>query len=171
MKSQRMALCGLLTALAVAVMILTGSMGIGTYAGPILAMAVLLPVLEEYGTKAAATAYGAAAVLALLLVPEIELSLVYAAFGWYPLLRIPLSRLSPVPLRIGIQLLLCTALLLLLYGVILRFLGLTADLLAAAPLLNALLLVMGNVIFLLTDKALSRLTLLWRRKLRKRFIR
>ena len=49
MKSKQMALCGLLTALAVVVMILAGAMGIGTFAGPVLAMAALLPVLEEYG--------------------------------------------------------------------------------------------------------------------------
>ena len=45
MKSRQMALCGLLCALAVVVMILAGSIGIGTFAGPVLAMAVLLPVL------------------------------------------------------------------------------------------------------------------------------
>lgn len=171
MTSHKMALCGLLTALAVVVMILTGAMGIGTYAGPVLAMAVLLPVLEEYGAKAAATAYVAAAALALLLVPEIELSLVYAAFGWYPLLRPRLARLGPAPLRIVIRLALCTTILLVLYGVILRLFGLTAELLAATPLFNALLLVMGNVIFLLTDLALTRLSQKWHSQLRKRFIR
>ena len=60
MKSKQMALCGLLTALAVVVMILAGAIGIGTFAGPVLAMAALLPVLEEYGSKAAAAAYAAA---------------------------------------------------------------------------------------------------------------
>ena len=54
MKSRQMALCGLLTALAVVLMILAGAVGIGTFAGPVLAMAALLPVLEEYGPKAAA---------------------------------------------------------------------------------------------------------------------
>lgn len=171
MKSRNMALCGLLTALAVVVMILSGAIGVGTYAGPVLAMAVLLPVLEEYGAKAAATAYVAAAILGLLLVPEVELALVYAAFGWYPLLRPRLARLPSAALRVGIRLALCTAILLVLYGVLLRFLGLTADLLAAAPLLNALLLIMGNVVFLLTDAALARLTFLWHRRLRKRLIR
>ena len=68
MKSHQMALCGLLTALAVVLMILAGAMGIGTFAGPVLAMAALLPVLEEYGPKAAATTYAAAATLGLLLV-------------------------------------------------------------------------------------------------------
>ena len=100
MKSKQMALCGLLTALAVVLMISAGAMGIGTFAGPVLAMAALLPVLEEYGPKAAALTYAAAAILALLLVPEPELAMVYAAFGWYPILRPRLDRLLPSrPLR------------------------------------------------------------------------
>ena len=87
MKSKEIALCGLLCALAVTLLLLGGILGIGTFAGPILAMAVLLPILEEYGTKTATAAWGAAAILALLLVPDRETALVFVAFGWYPLLR------------------------------------------------------------------------------------
>ena len=172
MKSKQMALCGLLTALAVVLMILAGAMGIGTFAGPVLAMAALLPVLEEYGPKAAAITYAAAAILGLLLVPETELAMVYAAFGWYPILRPRLDRLLPSrPLRMLVKLALSTAVILLLYGVLLRLLGMTADLLGASSLFNLTLLVMGDVIFLLTDRALERLAVLWHRNLRKRFSR
>ena len=171
MKSKQMALCGLLTALAVVVMILAGAIGIGTFAGPVLAMAVLLPVLEEYGPKAAAAAYAAAAILALLLVPEPELALVFAAFGWYPILRPRIARIPSRFLRLVLKSGICPAVILVLYGVLLRFLGLTADLMDAAPLFNLVLLVLGNVTFLLLDLALERLSALWRRKLRKRFCR
>ena len=162
MKSKQMALCGLLTALAVVVMILAGAIGIGTFAGP---------VLEEYGPKAAAAAYAAAAILALLLVPEPELALVFAAFGWYPILRPRIARIPSRLLRLVLKIGICTAVILVLYGVLLRFLGLTADLMDAAPLFNLVLLVLGNVTFLLLDLALERLSALWRRKLRKRFFR
>ena len=170
MKSRQMALCGLLTALAVVVMILAGALGIGTYAGPVLAMAVLLPVLEEYGAKSAVTVYVAAALLGLLLVPELELALVFAAFGWYPILRPRLARIPSRAVQTAAKLLLCTAVILALYGVLLRFLGMTADLLDAAPVFNLMLLVLGNVTFLLADLALDRLTVLWHRKLRKKFL-
>ncbi len=170
MNSKKLALCGLLTALAVVVMLLAGAIGIGTYAGPLLAMAVLLPVLEEYGPKTALSAYAAAALLGFLLVPEPELSLVFAAFGWYPVLRPRLNRsIRSRPLRILAKLALCTAVILLLYGVLLRVLGWTADLMDATPLFHLVLLVLGAVTFLLLDLALERMTVLWRRKLRKRF--
>ena len=58
MKSKQIALCGLLCALAVTMLLLGGILGIGMFAGPILAMAVLLPILEEYGAKTAAAACG-----------------------------------------------------------------------------------------------------------------
>lgn len=171
MKSRQMALCGLLVALAVVVMVLAGVIGIGTFAGPVLAMAVLLPALEEYGAKTGALAYVATAILGLLIIPEPELAWVYAAFGWYPALRPRLNRISSRLLRLAVKILLCTVVILLLYGVLLRLLGMTADLAGAAPLFNLLLLVLGVCTFLLTDLALERLTFLWRKKFRNRFFR
>ena len=109
MKSKQIALCGLLCALAVTMLLLGGILGIGMFAGPILAMAVLLPILEEYGAKTAAAAYGAAAILALLLVPDRETALVFAFFGWYPLLRPRLDRVHSCPVRLLVKLAVCNA--------------------------------------------------------------
>lgn len=169
MNSRRIALCGLLTALAVVVLLLGGMIGIGTFAAPVLAMAALLPVLEEYGARAAATAYAAAAILGLVLVPDRELALVYACFGWYPILRPRIARLPSRLLRLAARLAVCNAVIAVLYGLVLRLLGLTADLVGASRLLNGALLVMGNLVFLLLDLVLARLTNLWQRKLRRRF--
>ena len=85
--------------------------------------------------------------------------MVYAAFGWYPILRPRLNRWLPSRLlRVLVKLALSTAVILLLYGVLLRLLGMTADLLGASPLFNLTLLVTGVVIFLLSDRAMERLT-------------
>lgn len=169
MKSRQTALCGVLSALAVVVLLLGGAIGIGTFAAPVLAMAVLLPVLEEYGPRAAVTAYGAVSILALLLVPDRELALVYACFGWYPILRPRIARIPSRLLRLVSRLAVCNAVIAVLYGLLLRLLGLTADLMDASRLLNIALLVMGNLVFLLLDLVLARLTVLWRQKLRRRF--
>ena len=171
MKSKQMALCGLLTALAVVCMILASAIGIGTFAGPLLAMIALLPLLEEYGPKTALAAYVAAAILGFLIAPELELSLVYAAFGWYPVLRPRLNRLASRPVRLLLKIVICVAVILLLYGVLLNLLGMTADLANAAPLLNLFLLILGVLTFLMMDLALERAAFLWRKKFRKRFFR
>ncbi len=171
MRARPLALCGVLTALAVVLLCLGAVIPAAMLCAPILAMAVLLPVLEELGPRAAGTAYAAAAILALLLVPDRETALVYVFFGWYPILRPRVAALPSRPLRVGVRLLICNAAILLLYGLVLRLLGLTADLLGNAWFLNALLLAAGNAVFLLTDLALARLTVLWRRRLRGRLYR
>ena len=100
MSSRQMALSGILSALAAAFLTMGGMLGIATYCAPILAMATLLPVLEECGPKAAGAAWGAVSLLGLLLSPDRELALVYAAFGWYPILRPRIWRLSSRLLRL-----------------------------------------------------------------------
>ena len=55
MISRRMALCGVLCALAASLLTLGGVIPIATFCAPVLAMAALLPVLEEYGPRAAGT--------------------------------------------------------------------------------------------------------------------
>ncbi len=169
MKSRSIALRGVLTALAVVFLMLGGVIPIAVLCAPILAMLVLLPVLEELGPRAAWTAYAATAILALLLTADGETSLVYLFFGWYPILRSRIAALPSRALRFLVRVAVCNAAILLLYGVVLRLLGLTADLLEAAWFFNALLLLMGNATFLLVDLVLGRYSALWRRKLRYRF--
>ena len=77
MKSREMALCGLLSALAVMLLTLGGAVPLATFCAPVLAMAALLPVLEEYGPRAAGTAWIAVSLLALTLDPDREAALVY----------------------------------------------------------------------------------------------
>ena len=64
-QSRRIALCGVLAALTVVILLVGTALGIGTYAAPMLASFLLIPTLVEYGPRAALTKYGAAAVLGL----------------------------------------------------------------------------------------------------------
>ena len=171
-QSRKVVLCGVLCGLAVVVLLLGGLFSLAVYCAPLLAMAVLLPVLEEYGPGTAGAAYGAVAILALLLVPDREAALVYVFFGWYPLLRPRIAALPSLPVRLVCRLGVCGLSMFLLYGVTIRLLGLTAvteEL--GGGWLTAALAVMGCAVFLLLDLALGRLTVLWRRKLRRRFFR
>ena len=171
-QSRKVALCGVLCGLAVVVLLLGGLFSLAVYCAPLLAMAVLLPVLEEYGPGTAGAAYGAVAILALLLVPDRETALVYVFFGWYPILRPRIAALPSLPVRLVCRLGVCGLSMFLLYGVTIRLLGLTAvteEL--GGGWLTAALAAMGCAVFLLLVLALGRLTVLWRRKLRRRFFR
>ena len=159
----------MMNALAVVLLSLGGLVPIATYCAPLLAMAVLLPVQEEYGNKLAITAWVSVSLLALMLTPDRETALVYVFFGWYPVVRPRIAALPSRLVRLAVRLIIANAAILLLYGAVLRLMGLTADLLEETFLLNAALLAMGNVVFLLLDLALARLTVLWHRKWRKYF--
>lgn len=167
MRARPLALCGVLTALAVVLLCLGGVIPGAVFCAPILAMAVLLPVLEELGPKAAGTVYAAVSLLALLLVPDRETAFVYLFFGWYPILRPKIAALPSRPLRVLARVAVCSAAALALYGLVLRLMGLTEDLLNSVWYVNAALLAAGNVVFLLTDSTLARLTNIWHWKLKK----
>ena len=171
MKSREIALCGMLNALAVVLMNLGSLVPLATFCTPLLAMLVLLPVLEEYGPKMAWAAWFSVSILSLLLVSDRETALVYVFFGWYPILRPRIAAITSKLLRLGAKLLLCNVLILTLYGLVLRLMGLTSDLVDAALGMNALLLVLGNVVFLLLDLVLARMTVAWKVKFRKRFFK
>ncbi|WP_295736454.1 hypothetical protein [uncultured Oscillibacter sp.] len=169
MRARPLALCGLLSALAAALLILGGVLPGMVFCAPILAMGVLLPVLEEWGPKAAGTSYAAVSILALLLAPDRETAFVYLFFGWYPILRPKIAALPSRPLRVLARLAVCSAAAVLLYGLALRLMGLTEEI--AAWYVNALLLAAGNAVFLLTDATLARLTGVWHWKLKKHLYR
>lgn len=171
MSSRHIALSGVFSALAVVFLTLGGVIPGATYCAPALAMAALLPVLEECGPGAAGTAWLAASILALVLDPDREAALVYLCLGWYPLLRPRIARLPSRLLRLAAKLAVCNGAVALLYGLLLRLMGLTADLEGAAGWLAAAMLLLANLTFLLLDLALERLTLLWRHRLRRRFFR
>lgn len=167
-QSRRIALCGLMTALAAVILSLGGLIPFATFACPLLAMACLLPVVDEYGSGAALLSYAAAAGLGLMLCPDREAALLYAFLGWYPSLRPRLEGLSR-PLRLlvkcGLFSLAVTAMyLLILY--LFRLEAVVEEFAAYSAWMTAGLLVMGNAVFLLFDRALGTLTLLLRRRRR-----
>ena len=150
--SRRMAVCGLSAALCVVLMVLGSAFGVLTYVCPLLAGLVVGAVWEEQGTRDALTLWAAAGLLALLLVPDLEMSVLFAGlFGWYPALRPALDRVSP---WLGAALYLGAALLC--YGVLILLLGLDSLELGGWAE-NCLLLILGGVIFFAYDRVLDRL--------------
>jgi len=167
-----MALCGVLCALALVILLLGGVIPAALYACPMLAMLVLLPILSECGPRLAGAAYGAVAILAVLLVPDKELAAVYVFFGCYPLLRPRLERLPSRPLRLLAKLAFCNAAIFLMYALLLfvfQLDALTEEYASASRLMIGALAAMGNVIFLLLDRAIGRMTVVWETRLRRRF--
>ena len=153
--AQRTALCGLLAAVSVVCLMMGSLIPAALYACPILAMAALLPLREQFGHSAALTTYAAVSVLAQLL---------YGFFGWYVPLQPTLDRLQPRPLRAAVKLALANLAMLTLYGLLI-FIFQMQSVLEELEGLNALwliiLLLSANCLFILTDILLHRLARKW----------
>ena len=174
-RSQRMALCGILTALALVFLSAGSVLPAATFCCPLLAMLCMLPVVEEYGTKTALLLYAAISLLALLLVADKEVALLYVFLGWYPALRPGLNRRirSRMP-NLLVKLLLLAAAVSAMYALAIGVLGMgyiAAEYTSGGQVMLLAMAVMGGAIWLLFDKVLARFTLLYHKKWRKKLLR
>ena len=173
-QSRRMALCGLTAAVSAVILLLGGLIPLATFACPMLAMVCQLPAARECGAKLSLALYAAVSILALLLVPDKELALFYVFLGYYPVLRPTLERLHGRFVRAAVKCGVFTAAMLVMYLLLLYLFRLDAvaeEFSAYSAPLAAGLLLLGNVTFLLFDRALALLSLTYERRLRGRFFR
>ena len=92
-QTSRVALSGVIAALSVVVLFLTGIVPAATVALPAVAGCLLIAVVAETNVHWGLIVYAVVAVLALLLVPDREAVLLYIVFfGYYPSLFGVLSR-------------------------------------------------------------------------------
>ena len=165
-KSWTMAYCGMAAALCVALMLLGAVIPIAMFIAPAVAGFLVATVCVECGMQLALTAYAAVSLLALLFVPDKEVALIFVfLLGYYPLAKPKFERIRPAVLRIVCKLLLCNGAVLVPAGSISQELRTTALAVSLATL------AMGNVAFVLYDRALHNMLmmyrLVWRPKLHK----
>ncbi len=94
-KSYSVALCALISALSLVMLLLTGIIPVGTYAFPCIAGALLAVVVIEAGYASALAVYIVVSVLSFLLVADKEAALYYTAFlGFYPVFKGVVERIK-----------------------------------------------------------------------------
>lgn len=169
-KVKKLALCGILCALGVVVMLLGGVIPVAVYTCPALAAMLLVFVDCECGTKYTLTAYAAIAVLSVLLVADKETAAVFVFLGYYPAVKKFFDRVRPTVLRVFFKLLLFNVAAVSLYAVLIFVFNMTAlveEFKTTGTLLLVATLALGNITFVLLDFCLSRLRILYFAKLRK----
>lgn len=150
------ALGGLLAALALVVMNLGTIIPVATYICPMVCMLLLQVVGKTCGNRIAWAWYGAVAILSCLMAPDKEAAAVFAALGYYPILKPRLDRKKRPWLWKG---LLFNAAILVMYWLLIHLLGLAAlaeEFSRAGVVMTGIMLVLGNVIFFLLDRLLGR---------------
>lgn len=166
--AKKIALGGLLAALAVVIMCLGGMIPLATFVCPMLCAIIQYMVLHFCGSKIAWTWFVAVAILSLLLGPDKEAALVFCLIGCYPNLK-PLFEMSK--LRFVWKFLFFNISVALLYGILMKLFGMDA-VLAEYEALGTIgliaTLVMGNACFFLLDRLLTMLTKKFQNRKRSR---
>lgn len=169
-KTHELALCGVLCALAVAFLWLSGVLPLSTYIWPILASAALLPAREECRASYAWSCFAAAAILGLLLCADKEAALVFCFLGYYPLLKPKFDAIASRALRFLAKLGLCTVTMGLMYALIIFVFKLPAvvqEFSDSAPWLLIATAAMGLLLFFVYDLAIDRFGIVYQSRRKK----
>lgn len=173
-KSRKMALTGMLCALAVVIMMLGGVIPLATFCCPALAGLMLIPVFVECGEKLSWCAYAAIAALSLILCPDKEAALLLAFIGYYPILRWRLDQLRSRLLRVVAKLGVFNLAVLAMYALSILVLQMDQILREYQEMglaLTVACLLIGNVTLLLYDRLIAIMTALYVNRLRGRLMK
>ena len=155
--SRRVAVCGLLTALSVVLMVISAPFGVLIYVCPLLLGGIILLIRQAYGVRYALTTFCAVSLLVLILVADLEMTAIYIGFfGWYPVAKGWLDKRGKILGRL-LKLLCFNGAVAAVYIALAAVLGM--ERLGLGGLyLSLLLLAVGNMVFLLYDLMLKRMS-------------
>lgn len=151
------ALGGLMAALAVVIMCLGGLIPIATYVCPMLCCILGQVVLLSCGRRIAWAWYAAVSLLGLMMGPDKEAVVIFLFIGYYPAIKPVLERVRGA---IILKLLVFNASIAAAYGILLYVMGmesLAQEYRALGAVGLAVMILLGNVVFCLLDRLLSRL--------------
>ena len=153
------ALCGMMTALSVVILLLGGVLELGMYAAPMIAGFCIMYIGHECGAKNQWLVWAAVSLLSFMLVPNVEENLMYACFfGLYPILRPHFQKLPRLPRRIC-KLLYFNIMIAAVETLIMRVLAPES----MGVVMMIVLLMLGNVIFRCYDFLIPRSQMLFQR--------
>jgi len=174
MQSKKIALLGMMCALAAVIMMMGGLIPLATFCCPLLAGLTLIPVFVECGEKLSWGAYIAISLLSLLLCPDKEAALLFACLGYYPVLRWRLDQIRSGLLRMAAKLAVFNIAVLIAYLIGIFLFQMTAVLeeyRALGLAMTLFTLALGNVTLLAYDVLLKRFTAIYVVKFRNKLMK
>ena len=172
--TRRVALGGMMAALATAILLMGGVIPAATFVGPALAGIMLLPVLIEGGRRMALGAWVAVSALSLMLCADKEAALLFAFLGWYPAVKFRLdARLRGwrgVPVKLVLWNLCAGAMAALIFFV-LRMDQIIAEYREMSRAMLVVFIVLANVTLVLYDRLLNIMAVVYVRKLRPKLFK
>lgn len=158
-------------ALSVVILLSGGLIPVMTYVSPLLAGLILLPVLAEFGKRAAWTCYLASALLVVLLGVDKEAAFFYLFFGYYPIVKWQLDRIRRRGLCLLVKVLLFSLSAGLMYALLAYVLGMEALLKEFGEMgaaMTAVFFALLVICMLVYDRLLFPMLLIYDRRLKPR---
>lgn len=153
--AHKIALGGVLAALAVVIMTMGGLIPVAAYVCPMLCCFILFVVFELCGSRIAWAWYGAVSLLSLLLGPDKEAAAVFFGLGYYPIIK---PFLDKTKFGFVLKLALFNGVTVLLYTVLMYVFGMES-LMEEFQELGMwglmITLILGNISFFLLDRVLD----------------
>lgn len=171
-ESSKAALCGIVAALAVVIMMITYISPVLVYTAPPFAGLILLLIVNEVSFSRAVGTYFAVSLLSLFLIADKEAATFFTCFfGFYPILRIFLDKkIKLKAIKWIIKVLVFNLSLLSSVCVSMFIFNIDySDFTNGGKYMTYLFFVMMNVVFVLFDFLIGRLQILYFLRLQKRF--
>ena len=123
-KSMRIAFCGIIAGLSLVIMLLGGVLQIATFAAPLAAAVLLLPIRIEFGSRWAWATWITAAALSLLLGLDKEAGFFYLFAGYWPIVKWSVDfRVRKPWLRLAVKAVIFTVSVAVMYALLLWVVG------------------------------------------------
>lgn len=164
--ASKIAFGGVMAALALVIMNMVGLIPIATYACPSLSMILLSVVLRLCGRRIGWAWYGAVAILSVLMAPDKEAAAIFVVLGYYPIIK---PALEKTKMPNTCKYLYFNTVILAVYWLLINLMGLAEiakEFAEMGMLFTVVTLLMGNMIFQMLDKILTRIAITnkWGRK-------
>ncbi len=157
--SYKVAVGGVVSALCLTLMFMTGVFPLLSMAIPIYAGALMIIVAKEVSVSWAFSAYCAVSLLSMFLTPDKEAATLFIVFfGYYPIILPKLDKIKLAPLKIGVKALIFNSAIIIWYKTTMYLLGIynyLADLAFLGKFAVPALLIFINLVFLLYDYTIS----------------
>lgn len=171
MKSRKVAFGGVIAALSLVLMLITGVIPVGTYALPAFAGILLTAIVIEFGIPWALGVYVGVSVLSFLLVSDKEAALYYTLIlGIYPVLKSIFERIKVKWLSFMLKLVYFNVMAVAAFYISIYILNIPVESFSLFGVnMPILFLVLGNFVFVAYDICVTRLVSAYLNVWRKRF--
>ena len=173
-QTRRVAVSGMMVALATAILLMGGVIPAATFVGPALAGIFMIPVLVEGGRRMALGAWLAVSALSLMLCADKEAALLFAFLGWYPAMKWTLDARLPGWKGLPVKLLLwnaCAGAMAALIFYVFRMDQIIAEYREMSRVMLVAFILLANVTLVLYDRLLSIMLIVYVRKLRPKLFK